>query len=403
MGLCGFFKDYVLGFLDYETPKIMVVRNRKLGFIYRGVQFLVIIYFTWYVFIKEKAYQDFETRLDSSVHTRMTGTAVQGDLIHDSEEYAHPSEGFEVMSTTVRREVTQDQMQATCAEHFSIPGANCTDHSNCTLGEVDFDGNGRRTGLCVPYYDQNFKTCEIQAWCPVEEYAAVREPPLLEAINFTVFIENNIRFPKFNVARSNVKEASNKRDRKKYLTKCHYHAVRDPYCPVFRLGFIADQAQENFTELCMTGGVIGVFVNWQCDFDLDPSRCKPKYAFRLLDTMKELPTAGYYYRFAKYYSRDGVESRTLIKAYGIRLDIIVHGYAGKFGLIPTIINSVTALGSVGVCSILCDWILLTFIDKDEVYSDKKFDNTGKDQHISTAFTMVSYGSNHSDLSEGVAL
>lgn len=31
-------------------------------------------------------------------------------------------------------------------------------------------------------------------------------------------------------------------------------------------------------------------------------------------------------RFAKYYNRDGVESRTLIKAYGIRLDIIVHGH-----------------------------------------------------------------------------
>lgn len=33
-----------------------------------------------------------------------------------------------------------------------------------------------------------------------------------------------------------------------------------------------------------------------------------------------------FFRFAKYYSREGVESRTLIKAYGIRLDIIVHGH-----------------------------------------------------------------------------
>lgn len=31
-------------------------------------------------------------------------------------------------------------------------------------------------------------------------------------------------------------------------------------------------------------------------------------------------------RFAKYYSKDGVETRTLIKAYGIRLDVIVHGH-----------------------------------------------------------------------------
>lgn len=33
---------------------------------------------------------------------------------------------------------------------------------------------GRRTGRCVQYYNYTFKTCEIQSWCPVEEYAVVR-------------------------------------------------------------------------------------------------------------------------------------------------------------------------------------------------------------------------------------
>lgn len=81
------------------------------------------------------------------------------------------------------------------------------------------------------------------------------------------------------------------------------------------------------------------------------------------------------YRFAKYYNKDGVESRTLIKAYGIRLDVIVHGnvsrcyithqqvivfcavivftilfQAGKFSPIPTIISTVTAMTSVGIVS-----------------------------------------------------
>lgn len=86
-------------------------------------------------------------------------------------------------------------------------------------------------------------------------------------------------------------------------------------------------------------------------------------------------------RFAKYYSKDGVESRTLIKAYGIRLDVIVHGHvsgysiiphqvtvvtvvilftflfqAGKFSPIPTIISTVTAMTSVGIVS--NDYILI---------------------------------------------
>lgn len=47
MGFKDLIKEYFFGFWDYETPKVMVVRNRKLGIIYRGVQFLVITYFIW--------------------------------------------------------------------------------------------------------------------------------------------------------------------------------------------------------------------------------------------------------------------------------------------------------------------------------------------------------------------
>lgn len=38
----------------------------------------------------------------------------------------------------------------------------------------------------------------------------------------------------------------------KYLSKCHYDEEKEPYCPNFRLGFIADHARENFSELCKT-------------------------------------------------------------------------------------------------------------------------------------------------------
>ncbi|XP_035513624.1 P2X purinoceptor 2 [Morone saxatilis] len=406
MGLHHFIKEYFLGFWDYETPKVMVVKNRTLGVIYRGVQFLVITYFIWYVFISQKAYQESETRPESSVYTLMKGTAVHGDDILDTVEYARPSEGGDVVSTILRREVTYDQMQGTCAEYFNIANANCTKDSDCVQGDVDFDGHGRRTGKCVQYYNHTFKTCEIQTWCPIEEYAVVREPALVEAINFTVFIRNSIHFPKFKVLRGNIKDASNKREMQKYLNKCHYDEEKDPYCPNFRLGYIADQARENFSELCRTGGVIGVFINWKCNLDIDPSHCKPTYSFRRLDLRKDQANSGYYYRFAKYYSKHGVESRTLIKAYGIRLDVIVHGHAGKFSPIPTIISVVTAMTSVGICTIICDWIMLTFIDKNEIYSERKFDEVIKEPKvpISTELSYIhSYGSNHSDLSEGVPL
>lgn len=45
-----------------------------------------------YVFISQKAYQESETRPESSVYTRMKGIAVHGDDILDTVEYARPSE-----------------------------------------------------------------------------------------------------------------------------------------------------------------------------------------------------------------------------------------------------------------------------------------------------------------------
>lgn len=53
------------------------------------------------------------------------------------------------------------------------------------------------------------------------------------------------------------------------------------------------------------GGVIGVFINWKCNLDIDSSNCKPTYAFRRLDLRKDQANTGYYYRQASkpdYYS-----------------------------------------------------------------------------------------------------
>ncbi|XP_006728652.1 P2X purinoceptor 3 [Leptonychotes weddellii] len=79
-------------------------------------------------------------------------------------------------------------------------------------------------------------------------------------------------------------------------------------------------------------------------------------------------------RFAKYYKMEnGSEYRTLLKAFGIRFDVLVYGNAGKFNIIPTIISSVAAFTSVGVGTVLCDIILLNFLKGADQYKAKKFE------------------------------
>ncbi|XP_057601897.1 P2X purinoceptor 2 isoform X2 [Hippopotamus amphibius kiboko] len=346
-------------FWDYETPKVIVVKNRRLGIVYRAVQLLILLYFVWYVFIVQKSYQDSETGPESSVITKVKGITSSEHKVWDVEEYVKPPESMRVNNAT------------------------CDSDEDCVAGQLDMLGNGLRTGRCIPYYHGSSKTCEVSGWCPVEDGASVSQFLGKMAPNFTILIKNSIHYPKFQFSKGNIE---NQKDG--YLKHCTFHEVSDLYCPIFKLGYIVEQAGENFTELAHTGGVIGVIINWDCDLDMSASNCNPKYSFRRLDPKHVPASSGYNFRFAKYYKINGSTTRTLIKAYGIRIDVIVHGQAGKFSLIPTIINLATALTSIGVGSFLCDWILLTFMNKNKVYSHKKFDKVCTPRHSSGSWPVT---------------
>ncbi|XP_008051535.1 P2X purinoceptor 2 [Carlito syrichta] len=279
--------------------------------------------------------------------------------------------------------VTPAQALGTCPESVRVPNATCHSDDDCVAGELDMLGNGLRTGRCVPYYQGSSKTCEVSGWCPVEDGASVSQFLGEMAPNFTILIKNSIHYPKFHFSKGNIAPRSDE-----YLKHCQFHEASDPYCPIFRLGFVVERAGENFTELAYKGGVIGVIINWDCDLDLSASECNPRYSFRRLDPKHIPASSGYNFRFAKYYEINGTSTRTLFKAYGIRIDVIVHGQAGKFSLIPTIINLATALTSIGVGSFLCDWILLTFMNKNKVYSHRKFDKVCTPRHPTASWPVT---------------
>lgn len=127
--------------------------------------------------------------------------------------------------------------------------------------------------------------------------------------------------------------------------------------------------------MAVHGGVMGVQIRWDCDLDMPESWCVPRYTFRRLDNKDpdNNVAPGYNFRFAKYYKdSDGKEVRTLIKGYGIRFDVMVFGEAGKFNIVPTLLNIGAGLALLGLVTVICDWIVLTFMKRKQHYIEQKY-------------------------------
>uniref|UniRef100_A0A2K6EM76 P2X purinoceptor n=1 Tax=Propithecus coquereli TaxID=379532 RepID=A0A2K6EM76_PROCO len=387
-GCCEVLRPFLF---EYDTPRIVLIRSRKVGLMNRAVQLLILAYVIGcyyphfaeveieppevkWVFVWEKGYQEMDSVV-SSVTTKVKGVAVTntsqlGFRIWDVADYVIPPQEENSLFIMTNMIVTMNQTQGTCPE---IPDKTtvCRSDANCTAGSAGTHSNGVSTGRCVPF-DGSVKTCEVAAWCPVEDDTHVPKPAFLRAAeNFTLLVKNNIWYPKFNFSKRNILPNITTA----YLKSCIYDAKTDPFCPIFRLGDIVENAGHSFQDMAVEGGIMGIQVNWDCNLDRAAALCLPKYSFRRLDTrdVDHNVSPGYNFRFAKYYNDfAGNEQRTLIKAYGIRFDIIVFGKAGKFDIIPTMINIGSGLALLGVATVLCDVIVLYCMKKRYYYREKKY-------------------------------
>ncbi|XP_074468239.1 P2X purinoceptor 1 isoform X2 [Sebastes fasciatus] len=357
-------------FFEYETPRQVLVRNRRVGVVCRIIQLGVLAYIIGWVFIYEKGYQSTDIAV-SSVFTKMKGvgyTNINGsERVWDVADYVFPPQGdasFVVMTNYI---ITEGQMMGKCPE---LQGKhNCSSNADCEGGSF----KRQMTGVCL----NTTKTCEVLAWCPVEDDHNIPDPPMLmSAENYTLFIKNSVTFPLFGVSRSNLVEGIDAG----YISKCLHNPVTAPLCPIFRLGDIVNMSGFNFETIAKVGGAIGIVVDWTCNFDVDVKHCRPKYNFHGLygnpaETDKARASVGYNFRYAKHYLEDKVPKRTLLKVFGIRLDIIVQSLARKFDIIPTLTAIGSGVGIFGVATVVCDLVLLYLLPKREFYHNMKFKQT----------------------------
>lgn len=373
----GFFKTCLsigLGTVfEYETKKVVQIKSKKIGVIFRVIQIAIIGYILGWVMLYKKGYQDTDTVV-SAVLTKVKGISLtnrtdMGLRIWDVADYVVPAQEKDATFITTNAVITIGQAQGTCPEDTSVFGARCNDDSDCIPMEPLMLGHGAMTGRCVPSdLESSSKSCEIYAWCPVENDFKTDSPLLQNAVNFTIYIKNSVEFPKFNKKRSNVLSSYNTST----LMTCNYDPVKDPYCPIFRLGTILELTESSFDEIAVEGGVIAVSIHWDCNFDWNERYCLPKYSFHRLDTKEADVARGWNFRYASYYEINGTQHRNLIKAYGIRLLVFVTGQGGQFSFVPLTMNLGSGLALLGIATILCDMVVLYCLNRKDRYRKAKY-------------------------------
>nr|XP_030716159.1 P2X purinoceptor 7 isoform X3 [Globicephala melas] len=324
---------------QYETNKVIQIQSMNYGTI---KWFFHVLFFSYISFalVNDKRYQ-WKEPVISSVHAKVKGVGeVKKEImenglkkvvwnVFDTADYTVPLQGnsFFVMTNFLKIE---GQEQGLCPE-YPTRGTLCSSDRGCKKGWMGPKSKGIQTGRCIEYKGKQ-KTCEVSAWCPVEAVEKAPEPALLgTAENFTVLIKNNIDFPRHNYTTRNILPDIN--------VTCTFHKTQNPQCPIFRLGDIFQETGDNFSDVAIQGGIMGIEIYWDCNLDRWFHHCRPKYSFRRLDdkTAKESLYPGYNFRYAKYYKENNTEKRTLIKAFGIRFDILVFGTGGKFDIIQLIV------------------------------------------------------------------
>ncbi|KAM9526950.1 P2X purinoceptor 6 isoform 1-T1 [Guaruba guarouba] len=355
------------GLLHYKTAKFALTRNWRVGLLHRLLQLGVLGYLLGWVLLVRKGYQDTDRAPRSAVVTKLKGAAATevrgaGRRLWDAADYARPPQGGNVLFLVTNFIATAGQAQGTCPESPSVPAGMCTEDADCPMGEPVVHGNGIKTGKCV-MFNTTHSTCEIYGWCPVENSTLSRKPLLAEAENFTLFIRNTVHFTKFNFSRCNALQTNDPY----YFKSCTYDPSLSPSCPIFRVRDMVEAAGETFGDLALLGGSIGVHIEWDCDLDRPAAQCQPQYSFSLQDRRYNFRTASYYWDSQRRLYR------TLLKLYGIRFDISVHGQAGKFSIIPAAVSFGTGIAFFGAATVVCDLVLLYLDANADFYWKEKFE------------------------------
>jgi L-alanine-DL-glutamate epimerase-like enolase superfamily enzyme len=101
------------------------------------------------------------------------------------------------------------------------------------------------------------------------------------------------------------------------------------------------------------------------------NNCYPKYSWIRLDDDSQ--GGGFNYRFATVWGvKSSEEVRTLTKAWGVRVVLVLSGQCGRAAVAPLLISIGAGIGLLAVSAVICDLILQYILPQRRRYTLEKF-------------------------------
>lgn len=379
---------------SYSTVRLARIHSKKIAILFRFLQLSILGYVVGWSIIYKRGYQQ-KDLISSTVSTKVKGlgyivnslsnkstgyyldgkvlASVENNLeLFDPADYVIPASEYNSIFIMTNFIKTQ-QSRGFCEEDYRCEKCMCKKDTDCIEKVVTNSWSGIPTGKCIrSTHNSSIKICEVASWCPVEIDSIENQHLINNVEDYTIFIKNDVKFERFNKRHRNLLlNITNE-----YIKTCTYEPHRDPFCPVFTVKEILNQAEPDIKErqkMLKKGGLVRILIEWNCNYDIFSRECLPKYSFDRFDVpYKDKSSAsGYNFRFADKFERNGTIHRQLTKSYGIRLIITVTGEAGKFSFLPLLLTLGSGLGLLSLATIITDLILLNLTNKKLFYRQLK--------------------------------
>jgi hypothetical protein len=356
--------EAIKAFLSYTTVRQVSIRNWKWGLLYYFLVVSIIAYIAGWVIYYNRGYQQSYTMIGVSV-IKVKGASyfmppnATVPMVWDEYDSVVPAMEMDAFFVTTAYWTTDQTRGGTCPGNDLVTEGCDPNNPASVPPPYTTTLNGVSTGVCDP----NTNMTILWAWCPVEQVdAAVGSPNILQGVeNQTVYLRLQASFPDFDATLSNVNTTTP-------IMGYNLFTIRDMIPP------------SSVPYNASVGAIIVIQVQWNCDFDYDPSKCQPTLAYRRVDPITSGTlagkTSGFNFRYPLYFASNASSdhSRTLVKVYGYRFVALVSGYARKFSVIPLMVNIGSGLGLLSVATVLIDILICYVVPKKEKYRDAKYSN-----------------------------